>query len=280
MIKQLYIHPLTWFVVGIAVITGLFRDLILLFTIIFIHELGHYGMARFFNWRVRRIVLLPFGGVAEVDEHGNRPFKEELLVVLFGPIQHILMIGIGFMLVSLDIWSAPFFDKFVTYNLMILVFNLLPIWPLDGGKLLFLLFAYVHPFKKAHLTILLFSLVFIISFAFVSIIAFKLHLNLVIILLFLLFSIYTEWRHHYYVFLRFLLERLDKTYLTKRSKSISVKPNELLENVFKTFHKGVHHHISFKNNEKQICKDERELLEAYFVKKKIKTTVSQLFRLE
>ena len=104
--------------------TGFFYDLILLVAIVLIHELGHYVMATFFKWRVRRIVLLPFGGVAEVDEHGNRPFKEELLVVLFGPFQHGWMIALGFGLVYFDIWSSFFFEKFLAYNLMILILNL------------------------------------------------------------------------------------------------------------------------------------------------------------
>ncbi|MFA8439977.1 M50 family metallopeptidase [Pueribacillus sp. YX66] len=276
MIRRFDIHPLTWFVIGIAILTGFFRDLVVLIAIILIHELGHYTVARFFNWRVRRIVLLPFGGVAEVDEHGNRPFKEELLVVLFGPLQHLWLIGIGFCFVYFSVWSPAFFETFLAYNLMILIFNLLPIWPLDGGKLLFLLFAYFRPFKKAHLSILAFSFLFLISFALVSVITFQTHLNVVIILVFLLLSLYTEYRHHYYVFLRFLLERLEKKTGGRRNKSLAVHPNEQIENVLKMFQKGVHHTIVTHRH----CKDERELLEAYFIHKKIKTTVRQLFRLE
>ena len=276
MIKQIYIHPLAWFVMGIAILTGYFRDLVIVVVIILIHELGHDMMARFFHWRVRRIVLLPFGGVAEVDEHGNRPFKEEFLVVLFGPIQHLWLIGVGFCFFYFDFWSLIFFEKFFAYNLMILLFNLLPIWPLDGGKLLFLLFAYFRPFKKAHLTMLVFSLLFLLALAAMSVFVFQAHLNAVIILLFLLSSLYTEYRHHYYIFLRFLLERFEMKMDLRRNKPLFVHPNEQIENVLKAFQKGVHHTIVSRHH----CKDERELLEAYFVHKQIKATVAQLFRLE
>lgn len=276
MTSRLYIHPLTWFVIGMAVMTGFFYDLILLVTIVLIHELGHYVMASLFNWRVRRIVLLPFGGVAEVDEHGNRPFKEEILVVLFGPFQHVWMIALGFGLAYLDIWSSLFFEKFLAYNLMILIFNLLPIWPLDGGKLLFLLFAYFRPFKSAHLLVIACSFLLLIGFAFFSVIYFDIYLNTTIIFLFLLYSLYVEYRHHYYVFLRFLLERLELKPRIQRQKLLSVHLNDTLEQVMKRFHKGVTHTIVVN----QMRKAEHELLETYFINKKIKATVRQLFRLE
>ena len=35
------------------------------------------------------MAALPFGGVAEVDEHGNRPFREEFIVIISGPLQHL-----------------------------------------------------------------------------------------------------------------------------------------------------------------------------------------------
>lgn len=276
MIKHFYIHPLTWFILAIAILTGLFRHLVILAAIILIHELGHYIMARFFDWRVRRIVLLPFGGVLEVDEHGNRPFKEEFLVILFGPIQHLWLLGIGFIFFHSGFWSYSTFEIFAFYNMMILLFNLLPIWPLDGGKLLFLLFAYFVPFKKAHLLTLCFSILFLFTFAIVYIVVFQIYLNIALILLFLLFSIYAEYRHHYYVFLRFLLERLEQKTEAKREKILSVSPNEKVEKVLKAFYKGAHHMIV----SRFYLKDERELLEAYFVHKKINATVSQLFRLE
>ncbi len=276
MIKQIYIHPLAWFVVFIAVATGLFRHLILLAVIIFVHEWGHYIMARFFNWRIRRVVLLPFGGVLEVDEHGNRPFKEEFLVVLFGPVQHVWLTGVGLIFFHFELWSHSTLETFLFYNTTIFIFNLLPIWPLDGGKLLFLLFAYFQPFKKAHLQTLGASMLFLVIFSAICIVVFQIYLNLALILLFLLFSIYTEYRHHYYVFLRFLLERLEQRRKAKREKFLPVHSNEKVENIFKSFYKGANHVIVFRFH----FKDERELLEAYFVHKKVNATVSQLFRLE
>lgn len=281
MIRHLYIHPLTWLLAGTALLTGFFKDLILLFVIILIHEWGHYSMARYFKWRIRRIVLLPFGGVAEVDEHGNRPFKEDFLIIFFGPFQHVWMLALGYVLYSADLWSAPFFEKFLAFNLMILLFNLLPIWPLDGGKFLFLLFAYFRPFKKAHLTILTFSLLFLFSLLLFSTIMATFHLNLVVISLFLFFSIFTEWRHHYYVFIRFLLERLEKEGPSvNRQKTIAVSPSDQIEVVLSAYQKDVHHTVALKNWPANGEKDEHVFLDAFFNQKKVGATVQQLFRVE
>ncbi len=80
-----------WVVALIAIMTAQFQTLLLLFWIVLWHELGHVVAAHMFSWRVKRILLLPFGGVAEMDEHGNRPFHEELIVTLAGPFQHIFI---------------------------------------------------------------------------------------------------------------------------------------------------------------------------------------------
>lgn len=277
------IHPLTWCVVAIAIVTGYFRDLILLFSLIVIHEMGHYVMARFFRWRVQRIVILPFGGVAEVDEHGNRPFKEEFLVTIAGPLQHVWMLAVGYFLYAFDLWSSSFYADFLIYNVMILTFNLLPFWPLDGGKLLFLLLTALRPFKKAHLLLLRMSLSFLFIFLLFSLLHFSLNLNVFIVVLFLLFSLYREWRHHPYVFMRFLLERhrLIQTDALKRRKTLFAAPDQFIGDVLKSFYKGVRHDIVVGRCKRGFSEmDERDLLDAYFNDEKTVNTVSDVIRLK
>lgn len=52
--------------------TGYFREVLMVFLIVFIHELGHAGAAHYFKWRIHKVELLPFGGVAEVEDSGNK----------------------------------------------------------------------------------------------------------------------------------------------------------------------------------------------------------------
>lgn len=267
---------------GIAIITGHFRTLFILFSIVLIHELGHYAMARFFRWRIHRIVLLPFGGIVEVEEHGNKPIIEEFFVVIAGPLQHVWLMLAGYICLHFSLWSPSFYTTFFAMNLMILVFNLLPIWPLDGGKLLFLLLAILTPYKRAHLLTLSFSTLFLVLFMCGSIIFYQLHLNLLVILLFLFVAIYTEWRHHPYIFFRFLLELYESELrVTKRRKKIFILPNLLLKDVLKRFYKDAYHEIVvIQSSEKSFRASEEDVLLAFFKHKKIHETIADLYRIK
>ena len=75
--------------------TGYFLEAITLFGIVLIHELGHLTAAKGFGWRVQEVQLLPFGGVLIVDELGTTSTREELIVALAGPLQHVWMILVG-----------------------------------------------------------------------------------------------------------------------------------------------------------------------------------------
>jgi stage IV sporulation protein FB len=269
LLKQVKVHPLLWLVIALAVLTAHFIELTIFLFIIFIHELGHAVAASLFSWRIKQITLLPFGGVAEMDEHGNRPLLEEAIVILAGPLQHLWLIGVAFCFYELSWISELHYSTFLSFNLMVLLFNLLPIWPLDGGKLVFLLLSYTKSFPEAHRITLIISAVCITLFASFTLWLLPNNLNLWVILAFLLFSIYHEWKQHRYVFMRFLLER----YYGKNSdlrllKPIKVEKEELVVHVLERFCRGCKHPIIIEENgkEKGIL-DENELLHAVFTEK-------------
>lgn len=128
----------------------MFKEIIMLFFIVLVHELGHSYMAYRFRWRIKRITLLPFGGMAETEEYGNRPVREEFLVTINGPIQHLWLIGASFLLLKTPYWTQGDHEIFLFHNMAILLFNLLPILPLDGGRLMFSAYSYFFPFHKAY----------------------------------------------------------------------------------------------------------------------------------
>lgn len=276
--KKIHVHPLLWIVAAIAVATAHFTELLLLFIIIFIHEMGHAVAAAFFSWRIKRISLLPFGGVAEMDEHGNRPMKEEAIVILAGPLQHVWLITVAFILQQMSVVSAEFFQLFLKYNVMIALFNLLPIWPLDGGKLLFLLLSSNDTFLKAHQKTIVFSGLFILLFAIITLFVSPTHLNIWIVLSFLIVTLIKEWKHRRYVFLRFLLER----YYGKKNGFSSLLPLKVDEKdtvlmVLEQFRKGYKHPVIVeKDGKEEGSLDENELLHACFAEKQMMGKVGDL----
>jgi len=131
LLKKTKIHPLFWVILGIGGATGLFKEIMMLFVIVLIHELGHAFMANRFGWRISRILLLPFGGMAEMEEYGNRPVKEEILVTICGPLQHIWMMVASYLLLSTPLWSEADHQTFIFHNVTILLFNFLHLFLLN-----------------------------------------------------------------------------------------------------------------------------------------------------
>lgn len=247
--------------------------------IIFIHEMGHAAAAAFFSWRVKRIVLLPFGGVAEMDEHGNRPLKEEAIVVAAGPLQHVWMMGAAYLLYSFSWMPQSLYELFFQYNLMVLLFNLFPIWPLDGGKMIFLLLSIKKPFPVAHRMALMISFFCLSVFSLLIAIAAPYHINVWVIISFLIFSLYHEWKQQRYVFIRFLLER----YYGKKTGPHTLKPlnadgEDLIIHVLERFQRGCKHPIIIKGSgsDKAIL-DENEVLHAYFTERRVTDKLNDLF---
>jgi Zn-dependent protease len=125
---------------------ALFGVLVMLgiFTCVALHELGHAIAARAYGLRVREIVLLPIGGVAALDGKPQRPLHE-LVIALAGPAVNVVIAGVLALAfasrLGLDAWSIaqpPSRELFVAVllasNVMLVVFNLLPFFPLDGGR--------------------------------------------------------------------------------------------------------------------------------------------------
>jgi Zn-dependent protease/CBS domain-containing protein len=119
-------------------IMGLISAL-LLFVCVLIHELAHALVARTHGLTVRGITLFIFGGIAQIDQEMKRP-GVEFQVAIAGPIASFLLAGAAFLL-ALPLWgrSAPGVAILVylaTTNLLLGVFNLIPGYPLDGGRVL------------------------------------------------------------------------------------------------------------------------------------------------
>ncbi|MFK3939020.1 M50 family metallopeptidase [Alkalihalobacillus sp. NPDC078783] len=258
------INPFFWIVLAIGLLTGYFREAILLFLIVFIHELGHAGAAIHYKWKLRKIELLPFGGVLEVEESGNKPIKEELIVVLSGPVQHLWMIGLSFLLVQTETWSPYWHGLFVWHNLVILSFNLLPILPLDGGKLVQLWFMERWPYKKAHLASMISSVSVLVIVALCTLVL-PFHLNMILVLMFLVINNYLEWKQRHYRFMRFLTERNHLPNKKDKSLVLFVSSDLPVREAVRLLRRGYRHEFRLEEEKQQVS--ESLVLQALFNRK-------------
>lgn len=177
---KLYIHPFFYFFTIIFLITGQIYKYLIFVLIIFVHELGHTLMALLLKWKIDNISIYPYGGISKFSTMINVANYQELLVLLSGPIVQIL-----FMLLFQNFIDIKYKSIFVFYNFFILVFNFLPIYPLDGGKLVKIISSYFISFKKSFLITFIISAIFIGIILGISVIYKYYFLSLIIFIIFL-----------------------------------------------------------------------------------------------
>ncbi|MFC4078375.1 M50 family metallopeptidase [Salinithrix halophila] len=238
----LRIHFLFWVVILSSVVTGQFMEVTTLFVLVLIHELGHVTAARSFGWRIHSIELLPFGGVAHTDEWGTVPAREEIVVALAGPFHNVIMVLFGLLFYQFGWWSAEWTEYFVKGNAMLAGFNLLPIYPLDGGRILQALLSYVFPYRRAVVWSLGFGFAGAAGLFLFSLSGEKVQINLSIVALFLFYSNWIAMRQRDYQYMRFLMHRREHRVPDSAPIiQLPVRPEEPLLTVLKRFRKEAYH---------------------------------------
>lgn len=188
----------------------MFKNIIIFTLIIFIHEVGHFITAIIFKWDVDKIYIYPYGGCTKFQNSINKPLIQELLVLFMGPFFQIV-----FYFLIRNTLSNYDLIIFQNYNYAILLFNLLPIFPLDGGKLLNIIFSYFMSYKKSLLVTCYISYLFIIV-----LVLYKKSLTFYLVIFLLIFKLIDERKKIEYYFNTFLLERYLHKYGFKKRKVI------------------------------------------------------------
>ena len=147
----LVLFTLTTISKGISAGLLLLLQVVFIFTIICIHEFCHILTAKRYGIKTESILLLPIGGAACMDKMPEKPWQEFLMAVA-GPLSNICLALAGHvarLIVGTDIlWISKSLDFFVTINIIIACFNILPIFPMDGGRVLRSLLQVVTGTKK------------------------------------------------------------------------------------------------------------------------------------
>lgn len=157
---DIYIHPTFWLLIPLVLFLSLGQGvgiwgalqsvvfILLLFSCVCLHELGHAMAARHFGIPTRDITMLPIGGVARLQRMPDKPLQE-FIIAIAGPLVNILIASLLLVFVlfkfsllgALDHLDASLlysniFVQLLIANIFLVVFNLIPAFPMDGGRVL------------------------------------------------------------------------------------------------------------------------------------------------
>lgn len=167
---DLYVHATFFFLIlwvvslhafqgrGLEGVVSGVTFILALFACVILHEFGHALTARRFGIPTKDITLLPIGGVSRFERMPDKPWQE-FWVAIAGPLTSLataaaiyvaLFLSDGFQPVTgLSITGGPFLERLLVANVMLAVFNLIPAFPMDGGRVLRALLATRFDYVRA-----------------------------------------------------------------------------------------------------------------------------------
>lgn len=234
----------------LCLFSGLLYQVIILYFCLCIHEIGHVFMIKLLKKKITLLEISPLGGIFTIDGCQNDHNYKELLIYLGGPCFSLLLYGV-FKWLDVN-------EVLIASAHYVLIMNLLPIIPLDGGKILMTIKQYVLPYK---LVLKLINILSIIMGVIIIIICIKTTSLIIILMSFICINLknYGNIKIEYYTFLWHKYLHSNKNLPHK----IVIKPSLNKQKIYNSFYKG-YYHLFYVSN---YFYDEEEILKRLLISK-------------
>lgn len=221
----------TYIIVAIGfVLTGYFSNLIIFTSLIIFHEFGHYFMCLLYKIKVNKIIIYPYGGLLQVENVINKDINEELIIAIMGIFFQTIYYTVIFILYRYNYIRDYIFNIYTLYHFSMLIFNVLPISPLDGFKILNLILSKIFYFRLANYISLIISIIMIILIFIKGVNNY----SYIMIIFILIDNTYKYYKQLKYIYNKFILERYLYKFNYNKLKIINNK-NKMYKNKLHIF---------------------------------------------
>ena len=160
------VSPFSTIFIIFTLISNSYKLFFIYFLITFIHELGHVLTATLLKFKIGKIKLLAVGFNAEIEDLDNTSSLKEFLVVISGPLTYFISLYLLIYLYKIDFISFNAYNQAMQVNKYNLFFNLLPLIPLDGGRILKIIIDNFFTSKKSMIVSVILSNLFLVLFVY------------------------------------------------------------------------------------------------------------------
>lgn len=231
-INMIKVNKYISYILILMLVVGLKFDFILSFLWITLHELAHYYSARAMGIKNMKITIIPLGTSLYMEELDDITLKQDIIISMAGPMLNLLF-GIILFIIN-GYYSSPLLQKSMMINAVLLIFNIMPAFPLDGARLLRDILSTRIIYKRANKITVKCSFIigFILCGCFIFLLFFKkVNITLIFASLLILLNTYKEKERIVYIIMADIIKKRTRfikyKYIENKSISIHYK-NDLI----------------------------------------------------
>lgn len=195
------------------ILTRSFKEFIIIYLCVLIHELFHIAAARYFKVKIKSIYFVPFGVSLSLKNNYVYKPKEEIIISFAGPFANIIMIiGALFFAAYFNV-DQYYFNYFLCANIFLFCLNIMPALPLDGGRILKAILVLFCSNTKAYKIVKFSTFTVIVLMSILGVylvLKTKLNISIILICIFLFFNVINEKKQNSLIIMRGLIYHKEK----------------------------------------------------------------------